>query len=263
MAIPEKWDIPAKLRARVGKTIGRQRTIQEDGHTIILLHQTPNANDKTRKGACCWITPDEKVSFHPDTENFDTIFNNYRKKIGHLENEYKTGNSAIQYFKVLEEIVPIHFATIRMASALQMARDLLPNNRQVLLWRDETYELQRETEILQNCAKNALDYHQAKGVEDLSQITYELTKTSHRLNILATFFVPMMAISALFGMNVPNGYEKGDSPHTFWLITAFCIILGIILKIIFKGPPVRQPPAKEPQIKTSTSYTKHEKSKPN
>ncbi len=262
MAIPEKWDIPAKLRARVGKTIGRQRTIQEDGHTIILLHQAPNATEKSRKGACCWVTPDEKFIFHPDTENFDTIFNNYRKKISSLENEYKTASSAIQYFNVLEEIVPIHFATIRMASALQMARDLLPNSRQILLWRDETYELQRETEILQTCAKNALDYHQAKSVENLSHITYELTKTSHRLNMLATFFVPMMAVSALFGMNIPNGFEKSESNFMFWGVTLFSIALGLFLGSFFKTPKLNTP-LKTPEIKKPTSYTKHEKSKPN
>lgn len=262
MVIPEKWDIPATLRSRVGKTIGRQRTIQEDGHTLILLHQAPIANEKTRKGACCWITPDEKILFHSDTENFDFIFNNYRKKINHLENAYKTADSAILHFKVLEEIVPIYFATIRLANALQMARDLLPKDRQVLLWRDETYELQRETEILQTCAKNALDYHQAKSVEDLSQITYELTKTSHRLNMLATFFIPMMAISALFGMNVPNGFEKSESNLMFWGITLGSVVIGLVLGAFFK-PPKFNIPFKSPEIKTKHTYTKHEKSKTN
>lgn len=261
MVIPDKWDIPAKLRARIGKTIGRQRTIQEDGHTIILLHQTPSATEKTRKGACCWVTPDEKIVFQSEAETFDHVFNNYRKKISSLENDYKMGSSAIQYFKVLEEIVPIHFATIRMANALQMARDLLPNSRQVLLWRDETYELQRETEILQTCAKNALDYHQAKSVEDLSHITYELTKTSHRLNMLATFFVPMMAVSALFGMNIPNGFENSESSHFFWGITIFSIAVGLIFYSFFKTPNPPTSIHKPPEIKSPTAYSKHEKSK--
>lgn len=236
MAIPENWDIPQNLRKRIGKTIGRQRTVQADNHTIILIQQAPNANDKTRKGACCWIAPDGQMKFHPANENFDALFNGYRKKLDQLEADYKTADSAVKYFKILEEITPIHFAAIRMASALQSARELVSNNRQVLLWRDETFEIERESEILQNCAKNALDYYQAKSVEDLSKITYSLSITSHRLNQIATIFVPLMAIAGLFGMNIHNGLEDSTSLLPFIFVCILSLILGFALSFFFRTP---------------------------
>lgn len=236
MVIPDSWELPKKLRARVGKTIGRQRTIQEDGHTIILLHQVPNTKEKVRHSACCWILPDGTMHFHPQTEKFDKVFESYRHKINLLEKDYQNANSALKYFQILEDITPIHFGTIRMATALQMARDHLPDNRQVLLWRDETFELERETEIFQVRTKNAMDYHQSKSVEDLSQITFELSKTSHKLNMMATFFVPMMAICGLFGMNIFSGLEHESYFPLFWIIAVTSILIGICLNFFFRIP---------------------------
>ena len=234
MAIPEKWEIPTSLRIRIGNNIGRQRTIQEEGHTIILLHQAPHANEKKRRGACCWINPDGILHFSPDTHDFEALFAGYRNRLLHLESQYQKANSAIEYFTILEEIIPLHFAAIRMASALQSARDVTPTNRQVLLWRDETFEIGRESELLQINAKNALDYYQAKSVEDLSKVTYDLSKTSHHLNMMATFFVPMMAVAGLFGMNLHNGFENKDGVFMFLTISVSSIFLGLIVNYFFR-----------------------------
>lgn len=236
MAVPDRWELPEKLKARIGKKVGRQRTIHEEGHTVILIHQVPAASEKTRKEACCWIKPDGSMHFHPQADKFDLVFDGYRKKLNTLDKEYNEANTALQYFNILEEITPVHFAIVRMASALQMARDQLPANRQVLLWRDETFEIQRESEIFQVCTKNALDYHQAKSVEDLSQITFELSKTSHKLNMMATLFVPMMAICGLFGMNVFSGLEDEKHFPLFWGIAIVSILLGVVLNFFFRVP---------------------------
>lgn len=236
MAIPDKWDVPASLRERIGKTIGRQRAIQEEDHTLIMVHQAPSAKEKVRKGAYCWINPKGELHFYPEGETFEHLFAGYRKKLTHLEHEYENADTALKYFTVLEAIIPLHFAAVRMASALQMARDQIPTNRQVLLWRDESFEIQRESEILQVCTKNALDYHQAKSVEDLSEITFQLSKTSHKLNMMATLFVPMMAICGLFGMNVFSGLEHEDRFPLFWIIAAVSILLGIGLNLFFRPP---------------------------
>ena len=236
MAIPDKWDVPASLRERIGKTIGRQRAIQEEDHTLIMVHQAPSAKEKVRKGAYCWINPKGELHFYPEGETFEHLFAGYRKKLTHLEYEYENADTALKYFTVLEAIIPLHFAAVRMASALQMARDQIPTNRQVLLWRDDSFEIQRESEILQVCTKNALDYHQAKSVEDLSEITFQLSKTSHKLNMMATLFVPMMAICGLFGMNVFSGLEHEDRFPLFWIIAAVSILLGIGLNLFFRPP---------------------------
>jgi hypothetical protein len=43
--LPPDWDVPAKIRARLGTTAGRQRLIQEDGHLLLVLHAPPGADD--------------------------------------------------------------------------------------------------------------------------------------------------------------------------------------------------------------------------
>jgi hypothetical protein len=240
MAIPDKWELPVSLRERIGKTIGRQRAIQEEDHTLIMVHQAPSAKEKGRKGACCWINPKGEFRFSPEGETFEHLFAGYRKKLTHLEHEYEHADSALKYFTVLEAIIPLHFAAVRMASALQMARDQIPTNRQVLLWRDESFEIQRESEILQVCTKNALDYYQAKSVEDLSEITYKLSKTSHKLNMMATLFVPMMAICGLFGMNVYSGLDSEKYFPLFWIIAIVSVILGLALNFFFRVPKKKE-----------------------
>lgn len=56
--LPADWELPASLRHRVGTNVGRQRTMEADGHLLIVAHRAPSAGEVTRRGVLFWRTPD-------------------------------------------------------------------------------------------------------------------------------------------------------------------------------------------------------------
>ena len=43
--IPQGWELPEAIRQRLGKTVGKQRLMEEDGHLLLLLHRAPRPED--------------------------------------------------------------------------------------------------------------------------------------------------------------------------------------------------------------------------
>ncbi|MBK8697661.1 MAG: hypothetical protein IPN17_36780 [Deltaproteobacteria bacterium] len=46
--IPDAWQVPARIRQRVGVQAGRQRAIVEEGHLLLILHELPKDDEVTR-----------------------------------------------------------------------------------------------------------------------------------------------------------------------------------------------------------------------
>ena len=57
-SIPADWNIPDKLRDRLGPSAGRQRLLVEDGHLLIVLHAATGADEIGRRGRFFWRNPD-------------------------------------------------------------------------------------------------------------------------------------------------------------------------------------------------------------
>ena len=60
--LPAVWKVPQEFRDRLGTKAGRQRTMQADGHLLLVLHAPPGADDDDRKGRFFWRQPDGQWS---------------------------------------------------------------------------------------------------------------------------------------------------------------------------------------------------------
>ena len=56
--IPATWNVPAEIIDRLGKQVGRQRTMVAEKHLLIILHAPPSPEDMYRKGRFFWREPD-------------------------------------------------------------------------------------------------------------------------------------------------------------------------------------------------------------
>ena len=136
---------------------------------------------------------------------------------------------AEEYFSLLEAIAPMRLATQNLQTALQTAREGVPEDRDIIDLRDWAYDIERTLKLLQENAKNALDYKIAQRAEQQAQLSVESVETGHRLNILAAMFFPLTAISCLFGINVVSGFEN-TTLMTFWAIVLGSVVLGLIVR---------------------------------
>ena len=228
MPIPPGWELPDEIKARLGEKAGRQRSMVADDHLLLVLHKVPEAGQLEREGVYFWRSPSGDWRFSGGGPGLFVLRQHleaYGAAVQELERHYDTASGASDYFRILEAVVPLHRAARNQHTALQTARESLPDVRELITLRDEAGDIERASELIATDAKNALDYSLAKQAEEQSRLSDELTRVAHRMNLLAALFLPLTAVTSVFGMNLPSGLEKA-SRSLFWSIIVFGVLLG-------------------------------------
>lgn len=232
--LPKTWELPASIRIRLGREAGPQRAISEEEHLLLILHQLPLPDQRDRIPAFFWRNP---AGDWRSTESRGTgpgaaqdLLAGYEKKLMELEALEAKAAAAREYHAVLEELGPILRATRGLHRALQQARELVKNDRDLITSRDQAAALERSAELLLQDAQFGLNFTVARQSEIQAQSVHRMAATAHRLNILAALFLPITAIASLFGMEIPSGLE--NSPANFWLILCTGAALGVIVTLL-------------------------------
>jgi len=224
------WELPEKITERLGEsTYGRQRTIHEDDHLLLILHAPPGEDDTSRECVVFLRKPDGRWLCN-GADNGELrlrrLVKNYQDLFNDFDERYEQATDADDLFAVLEPLTPVARAAMNMHVALQSARDQVKDDAFIILMRDEAYELSRNYELLFSDAKIALDFRMAQHAERQSAQAHAMAEAQHKLNLLAAVTFPLMSVAALFGMNLVHGYEN-EPPIVFWLVLGIGVIIGI------------------------------------
>ena len=228
--LPEKWLIPESLQKRFGtKGIGKQRAMAADGHLLLILHKL---NDKLETEAVVfWRNPqgDWQDSLRGKSiYNLRSLISVFIEKEEELSRFYDRASHPEDYFDLLEILVPMVRTAKNMAVTLQQAREL-QGGPDIIDLRDTTQELTQDLEILYTDTKNAMDFTVAKRAEEQARYALKTSRGTDKLNILVAIFLPITALSGVFGMNMKNGLE--DMPTlAFWVMMIFSFFLGLGIK---------------------------------
>ncbi len=232
--LPATWQVPEVFRRRLGSGVGRQRSMQADGHLLLVLHAPPGIDEDTRTGrffwrdaAGKWTSKDLGTGIQALSRHLD----HYSAAIEKLDQQEEQSHTAAEYFAVLEALSPVYRAARHLHLVLQEARKQVPDDRDLINLRDRAYELERAAELLFEGTKNALDYLVAKQAEQHARSSHQMAVSSHRLNLLAGFFLPVATLSSLFGINIKHGFEDNPPPNSFLVFTAVGLALGLVLTV--------------------------------
>lgn len=240
--VPEFWNVPEQIRERFGETAGRQRAMFADGHLLLVLHAPPSANERERSARLFWRDPEGVWLSNQNGSGAGALrrhLSDYTDLAAGLENILHGADCADDYFQALSEVTPLHRAARNLHSTLQQAREMVSEDKDIIVVRDAAADVERTLELLHLDAKNGLDYTIAQKSEQQSQRSYEMALAAHRLNLLAALFFPITAISSVFGMNLPNGLEGTANSSLFWGILCIGLSFGLMLtKLITEKPPV-------------------------
>ena len=233
MITPPAWNLPEPIRARLGqKTVGRQRIIFEDGHLLIILHRPPTAEDDTREGVLFWRPPDGNWKWSRGINGgaaLNAHIQAYADREAELASAYDEASGTKTLYELQSEITPVARAARNMHAALQAARDAVKSEKLLIDARDRGYEIERNLELLLEDVRNMIQYRTVKEAEEQSRLSAEALRASHRLNVLAATFLPLTAITAVFGMNFHSGLDETNVIY-FYLIFAAALGLGLGLK---------------------------------
>ncbi|MBN1672758.1 MAG: hypothetical protein JXR37_17070 [Kiritimatiellae bacterium] len=232
MVLPHGWALPDTIKRRFGeRSVGRQRAMAADGHLLLVLQKVPAPNEAARKTALYWRAPsgawqcsDGKTGIEPLRNHI----NAYSAAENRLDEKYDRAVNARDYFELLEALTPLTHAAKGLAATMQAARELIPEDSELIDLRDLAGAADNDLELLYTDARNALDFAIAKRGEEQSELGQQAVLTGHRLNILAAIFFPLMAVSGIFGMNLRHGFEDRDV-WIFWSVFFAGLVLGRVI----------------------------------
>lgn len=227
--LPTTWNVPQEFRDRLGRSVGRQRTMFADGHLLLIMHSPPEPDQDERQGRFFWRSPDGSWTsdhFGQGPGSVMKLLDQYDQKIDDLELQEQRAENSLAYFQVIEKLTPIHRASGNLHTVLQEARKQCSDAREIIDMRDRAYGMHRSADLLASGCKNSLDFHMARQAEEQARSSDHMAIAAHRLNLLAAFFFPLATISGLFGMEIHSGIEKLPTPYTFIGIVIGGLLIG-------------------------------------
>jgi CorA-like Mg2+ transporter protein len=233
MIIPTTWNLPEPIRARLGQTTyGRQRAILEEGHLLLVLHKPPGPDDAGRDGVLFWRNPAGEWQFSrggPGISGLKRHVQSYSEIEAKLSETYEQATEVTTLFDVMEPLTPLLRAARNMRQALQAAREGVRSDRSLIEIRDLGDEVERNLELLAEDVRNAIQHRMARDSEAQARASHEALQASHRLNVLAAVFLPLTAITSLFGMSFSRGMDE-FIPGLFWVVLVIGGTLGLLMK---------------------------------
>ncbi len=217
--LPAGWQVPKEFRDRLGKTVGRQRPMVAEKNLLLALHAPPKTEDTVRIGRFFWRSPDGTWKSNDLGSGIAALgrqLDEYGDLVAALDRQEENAKTADDYFAVLERLTPLLRAARNQHQVLQEARKECPEYRDIIDVRDRAYAIERSTELLYSETKNSLDLVVAKRAEEQAQAGRRMAESSHRLNILAAVFLPIVAITAILGIDLATlAVILGQKPESF------------------------------------------------
>jgi hypothetical protein len=214
-----------------------------DGHLLLVLHAPPDPDSAVREGRFFWRDPTGRWTpsgSSPAQPGVGDLLAAYEKAIDSLQRGEDVAKSARDYFTLLNHLNPLVRAARHLHKTLQEAREAEPGDRQLILWRDRAYAIERSAELLHNDAKNALDFAVAQRAEEEAESNRRVATAAHRLNVLVAYFFPIATLAAIFGMELRNGLEPWDESHAplpMLAILGVGLALGVVLTALITRKP--------------------------
>ena len=231
--IPDAWQVPTRIRQRVGVQAGRQRAIVEEGHLLLILHELPKDDEVTRPAKLFWRAPDcaRRASGAGQSGGLPVLkrhLESIQQALAQLDDRVDAGKTAQDFFTVLNAATPLQRTTRNLHKALQDAREGI-EDRDIIALRDSAGDLERTAELLVGDARNALEFTVAKNAEAQAANGQRAVDAQHRLNLLAALFFPVTAIGSMLGMNLRTGME-GAPPVVFWVVLSLAVAVGFAIR---------------------------------
>lgn len=230
--IPETFDLCEDLRDQLGSRSGTQRFVEGGGEALMILHEVPEPKVPEREPLVfwqnkegAWIGPDG----NPGLKKLSELLNRYQDAIDAHEALIDETEDINELFAIIRHAGPIARSMRNMLTVLESAVKFDDDNPVLRGYRERIGEIQRASELLYQDSKLTLDFWQAESSEEHQKAAERLNSIAFKLNLMAGFFLPLVAVAGLLGMNVtiPDFLNP-----LFWAIIILGMILGISVLVL-------------------------------
>jgi Mg2+ and Co2+ transporter CorA len=214
-----------------------------EGHLLLILHEPPKPDELQRRGRYFWRAPNGTWQSHNLGAGITALkkhLGEYRDALEKLDRDEQRADLADDYFRLLRDIAPLHRAAHNLYDTLQQAREMVREDADLIVCRDQAYQVHRESELLRSDIQSGLDCAVARRAEEQAKSGEKMALASHRLNVLAAIFFPLVTISSIMGMNLERGLDEAMlSQWLFWVVLGTGLVCGFLLKTAVIDAPAR------------------------
>lgn len=228
LKLPEYFDIEPELREQLSNRPGHQRCVEGAGELLLVVHEVPRVAIPEREAIFFWKrhNGDWVQASGAGLTALGELLERYEKTIDTHETGIDEAATAAELFAVLRHAGPLARTTRNLVQALEQVLAIDPDDRDIRNYRDRAKEIERAADLLNADGRVTLEFWQAERAEENARSVTRLNRIAFRLNLLAGFFLPLVAFGGLFGMNV-------DLPAfvkpMFWVILIGGVSVGIFL----------------------------------
>ncbi|MFO0871254.1 MAG: hypothetical protein U0935_20205 [Pirellulales bacterium] len=235
--LPLTWEVPTIFRDRLGDQPGRQRAMFHEEHLLLVLHQPPQPDEAERRGRFFWRQPDGTWMSNDLGGGIGALVRHlsaFDEQLVAYDRLEEAATRSAEYFQVIDAVTPLARAVRHLHEVLQDARQHVPHDRELLNLRDRAYDLDRRADLLLSDARNGLEFALARRAEQQAEEAHRMSTSAHRLNMLASFFFPMVTLAAVLGTNLKHGWEDFSPPWPFVIMMGGGLLCGLLLQTFLR-----------------------------
>jgi hypothetical protein len=229
--LPPNFSLSASLLDQLSARSGSQRCLKGDeGQLLLILHEVPQPSEPERKAMFFWF---DGHHWHgaagEGLHELSLLLDAYVNAIDRLEATVEEADTAKEIFELIRHAAPLARTTRNFYHALADAVNFAPRDRLLRHAKDRAHEIERAAELLHADARVTLEFMRAESAEEQARSSEQLARLGYRLNLLAGFFLPLVALGGLMGMNVElPSFVNG----AFWFIFFGGLIMGGLILFI-------------------------------
>ena len=228
LKLPAHFDLEPELREQLSNRPGHQRCVEGAGELLLIVHEVPSPGIPEREALFFWKRHDGSWMQRGGAGlgGLGELLERYAKAIDGHEEVVDEADTAAEIFGILRHAGPLARTSRNLVQALEQVLAVDADDREIRNYRDRAREIDRAADLLNIDGRMTLEFWRAERAEEQALSAARLNRIAFRLNLLAGFFLPLVAFGGLFGMNV-------DLPEfvkpMFWVILLGGIMVGILL----------------------------------
>ncbi len=231
-SLPKNFAMEQDLLDHLGSRSGCQRCIRgQKGELLLVVHDVPQPGVPERKALFFW--KDQENIWHGSEgqglQGLYHLLEEYGKAIDVHEAVIDDADTAKEIFDILRHAGPLSRSTRNLYMALQEALEKRPQDKELRNLSDRALENERAADLLYADARVTLEFIRAERAEEQAKSADRLARLGFRLNLLAGFFLPLVALGGLMGMNVNLPPFTHDA---FWYIVVGGLVFGALIFLL-------------------------------
>ncbi|MES2997569.1 MAG: CorA family divalent cation transporter [Verrucomicrobiota bacterium] len=226
--LPANFEVEDSVLDQLSSRPGHQRCVEGSGELLLILHEVPRPRIPEREALFFWKRRDNMWMQDGGSgiSGLGELLDRYAEAIDKHEEIVDEADTAAEIFAILRHSGPLLRSSRNLCGALSQVLAIDPDDRAIRDYLDRARDIERAADLLSHDGRMALEFWRAERAEENALSGARLNRILYRLNLITGFFLPMVALGGLFGMNVnlPD-FTKG----LFWGIVFFALLVGGVI----------------------------------